>query len=35
VPINTVYDIDFSKPKLKLSEQEFKELASRIQEAFV
>jgi histidine triad (HIT) family protein len=34
VPINTVYDIDFSKPKLKLSEQEFKELASRIQEAF-
>ena len=35
VPINTVYDIDFSKPKLKLSEQEFKDLASRIQEAFI
>ena len=30
VPINTVYDIDFSKPKLKLSEEEFSILAERI-----
>ena len=34
VPINTVYDIDFSRPKLKFSEQEFHELASRISKAF-
>ena len=34
VPINTVYDIDFSKPKLQFSEEEFEELASRISENF-
>ncbi len=30
VPINSVYDIDFKKEKLKLSEQEFKEIAQTI-----
>jgi histidine triad (HIT) family protein len=35
VPINTVYDIDFSRPKLKFSEEEFQKLASRISKAFV
>lgn len=30
VPINGIYDIDFSKPKLELSQEEFKEIAERI-----
>ncbi len=30
VPINSIYDIDFSKEKLKLSKEEFLELASKI-----
>lgn len=30
IPINQVSDIDFSKPKLKLSQQEFEEIAERI-----
>ncbi len=30
VPINSVYDIDFSKPKLKLSSDELKMIAERI-----
>ncbi|MFW5706286.1 MAG: HIT family protein [Bacteroidota bacterium] len=30
VPINGIYDIDFSKPKLKLSEEEFRMIAERI-----
>lgn len=30
VPINDIYDIDFKKVKLKLSENRFKELASKI-----
>lgn len=30
VPINTVYDIDFSKPKLALSKEEFQELVEKI-----
>ena len=34
VPINTVYDIDFSKPKLQLSKAEFDDLASKISESF-
>jgi len=34
VPINTVYDIDFSKPKLVLSKEEFLELVSKINAAF-
>lgn len=34
VPINTVYDIDFSKPKLQLSKERFAELTERIGAAF-
>ncbi len=30
VPLQTVYDIDFSKPKLKFSEQEFQKIADEI-----
>ncbi len=30
VPINGIYDIDFSKPKLELSPEEFKHIARRI-----
>ena len=30
IPINGIYDIDFSKPKLKFSQEEFKNIASRI-----
>jgi histidine triad (HIT) family protein len=34
VPINTVYDIDFRKPKLELSKEEFLKLAGNISEEF-
>ena len=34
VPINGGNDIDFSKPKLKLTPEEFKEIASKIASAF-
>ena len=34
VPINSVYDIDFKKPKLKLSNEKFEELAQRISAEF-
>lgn len=34
VPINTVYDIDFSKPKLALSKEEFLELVDKISTEF-
>jgi histidine triad (HIT) family protein len=34
IPINTVYDIDFSKPKLKLSTEEFLELVEKISAEF-
>lgn len=30
VPINGIYDIDFSKPKLKLSQEEFQMISDRI-----
>jgi histidine triad (HIT) family protein len=30
VPINGIYDIDFSKPKLKLSQEEFQMIADKI-----
>ncbi len=30
VPINSLYDIEFSRPKLELSEEEFKEIAKKI-----
>ncbi|HKK61419.1 MAG TPA: HIT family protein [Bacteroidales bacterium] len=29
-PINGIYDIDFSKPKLKLSDEEFRDIANKI-----
>jgi histidine triad (HIT) family protein len=34
VPINSIYDIDFSKPKLSFSEQEFQNLADAIRSGF-
>ncbi len=34
VPINGANDIDFSKPKLKLSAEEFNEITAKIKEAF-
>ncbi len=34
VPINGIYDIDFSKPKLALSETEFMEIATSIAAVF-
>ncbi|MBU2651787.1 MAG: HIT family protein [Bacteroidetes bacterium] len=34
VPINTVYDIDFKKPKLKLAPNEFEDLAAKIRSNF-
>ncbi len=33
IPINGLYDIDFSKPKLKLDDKEFKEIAEKIKAA--
>jgi histidine triad (HIT) family protein len=33
IPINGLYDIDFSKPKLKLNDKEFKEIAEMIRAA--
>jgi histidine triad (HIT) family protein len=33
IPVNSLYDIDFSKPKLKLSDAEFREIAEMIKEA--
>jgi len=34
VPINDVYDIDFRKAKLKLSEEEFSKIAEKIRAGF-
>lgn len=33
-PINGIYDIDFSKPKLKLSQEEFQSIATSLADAF-
>ena len=33
IPINGLYDIEFSKPKLKLTPEEFEEIAARIRSA--
>ena len=33
IPINSLYDIEFSRPKLKLSTQEFEDIALRIRSA--
>lgn len=30
IPINSIYDMDFKQPKLKLSEEEFQEIAEKI-----
>lgn len=30
IPIDSIYDMDFSKPKMKFTEEEFEELAARI-----
>lgn len=35
VPINSVYDIDFKKAPLDMSEKEFIELANKISESFI
>jgi histidine triad (HIT) family protein len=35
VPINGIFDIDFSKPKLKLSKEEFVEIAEKIKSNFI
>lgn len=34
IPINSIYDIEFSRPKLKLSEEEFEDIASRIRQEY-
>ena len=34
VPLKTIYDIDFKKPKLKFSPEEFVEIAERIKGAY-
>lgn len=34
VPLQGIYDIDFSKPKLKLSSEEFEAIAAAIREAY-
>jgi histidine triad (HIT) family protein len=33
VPLKTIYDIDFKKPKLKLSHEKFAEIAAKISDA--
>ena len=35
VPIDGIYDIDFSKPKLKLSKEEFESISVKIREAII
>jgi histidine triad (HIT) family protein len=30
VPLNTIYDIDFKKPKLKLTREEFEQIREKI-----
>ena len=34
VPLNSIYDIDFSKPRVEMTPAEFAELASRITSSF-
>lgn len=34
IPINSIYDMDFKQPKLKLSDDEFREIAEKIREAY-
>lgn len=35
IPLQTMHDIDFAKPKLKLSDAAFKEIAQKIADAYV
>lgn len=35
IPINTIYDMDFKREKLKFSHEEFTDLAAKIAQAFV
>lgn len=35
IPINGIYDIDFSRPKLKLTQEEFREIAAKISSAII
>jgi len=35
IPINTVYDIDFKQPKLKLKPEEFEDMAQKINKTFI
>ncbi|MFH0865146.1 MAG: HIT family protein [Bacteroidota bacterium] len=35
VPINGIYDIDFSRPKLKCTQEEFLEIAAKISSAII
>jgi histidine triad (HIT) family protein len=35
VPLQGIYDIDFSKPKLKFSQEEFTSIATAIHEAYI
>lgn len=35
IPINSIYDMDFSKPKLKLADEEFRMIAQRVSEKLV
>jgi histidine triad (HIT) family protein len=34
VPLHTIYDIDFKKPKFQFSEEEFKKIAEKIRQNF-
>jgi histidine triad (HIT) family protein len=34
VPVNTVYDIDFSKPKLSFTKEEFEIIAGKIRDSW-
>ena len=35
VPLQTIYDIDFKKPKLKISQEEFELIAQKISDSFI
>ncbi len=34
IPINSIYDMDFKQPKLKLSQEEFEKIAQDIRDAY-
>ncbi len=35
IPINSIYDMDFKQPKLKLSQEEFEDIAAKIRKEFI